>query len=429
MPGPLAGIRVLDLTGPIGHYAGRQLADLGADVVKVEPAQGDEARTFEPRIPGVTELESSFQFVLLNANKRGLALDYTTPEGRDALLQLTKKADVVLDSFQPSEARALGLRDEDLRAVKPDLIHTSVTGWGLSGPYADWAYADIVGCAMSGVMALAGWPDGPPEQLPDFQGYTCASIDAAAGTVAALLHHQATGEGQLVEVAMQEALSMAQETAMMGADINGVDRTRTGRSGALGVPIPGSGLHEASDGHVFYVAIGMAGAGFAGLLQFMRDEGAIQDLDEEPYPSFIAESMERMKIVELLADPDSAAAAAATPLLGHIDEVVRAFSLARPKRFLYEEGQRRRILVGMISMPSDIATSPQLDSRDWFIDCDDPGRGLSLRYPGFAWQLGGTPAELRRPAPLLGEHSDEVLAEAGLAAAEIGTLRRRGVVR
>lgn len=426
MPGPLDSVCVIDLAGPIGHYAGRQLADLGADVIKVELPEGDEARTFEPRIPNVPGKESSFQFVLLNANKRGLVLDYRTLAGRDALLELVQTADVVLESFSPATARSLRLSDRDLRAVRSDLIHTSVTGWGLSGPYADWAYADIVGCAMSGVMVLAGFPDGPPEQLPDFQGYKCASIDAVAGTVAALLHHQATGEGQLIEVAMQEALSIAQETAMMGADILEVDRARTGGAGVFGVPIPGAGLYPAADGHVFYIAIGTAGTGFPGLMQFMRDEGAIQDLDEDPYATFIAESLDRLKIVEILADPERAAAAG--PILAHIDEVVRAFSAARPKQFLYEEGQGRRILVGMISTPGDIASSPQLASRDWFIDCDDPGRGLKLRYPGFAWQLKGTPAELRRPAPLLGQHSDEVLIEAGFATERISVLRAEGVV-
>jgi benzylsuccinate CoA-transferase BbsE subunit len=427
MPGPLDTVRVIDLSGPIGHYAGRQLADLGADVIKVEPLEGDEARTFEPRIPNVPDIESSFQFVLLNANKRGLALDYETPAGRDTLLELVKTADVLLESFPPAVAKSLCLTDRDLRAASPDLIHTSVTGWGLSGPYADWAYADIVGCAMSGVMALAGFPDGPPEQLPDFQGYTCASIDAAAGTVAALLHHQATGEGQLVEVAMQEALSMAQETAMMTADILQVDRERTAGLGVFGVSIPGIGLYEAADGHVFYVGVGTAGAGFPGLLQFMRDEGAIQDLDQDPYATFIEESFDRMKIIEILSDPEQSASAG--PILAHIDRVVGTFSAARPKQYLYEEGQRRRILVGMVSTPGDIASSPQLAARDWFIDRDDPGRGVRLRYPGFAWRLKGTPAELRRPAPLLGEHSDEVLSEVGLTPERIRALYAEGIVR
>ena len=398
MPGALDSVRILELAGPIGHYAGRLLADLGADVIKVELPEGDAARSFFPRIPNVPEPESSFDFVLLNANKRGAVIDYRTPSGRDALLELVKTADVVMDSLSADEARALQLTHDDLVAAKPDVIHTSVTGWGLTGPYAGWAYSDIVGCAMSGVMALAGFPDGPPEQLPDSQGYHCASIDAAAGTTAALVHHQATGEGQLVEVAMQEALSMAQETAMMSADILGVDRVRVGGIGVLGVAIPGSGLYEAADGHAYYIAIGTAGSGFQGLLQFMRDEGAIQDLDDEPYATFIRESMDRTQIVQLLTDPDSAARV--QPLLDHIQNVIQEFSAARPKQYLYEEGQRRRILTGMVSAPSDIAGSPQLAAREWFQECTDPGRGHHAavsRVPLGNWR--GLPAEIRRPRP------------------------------
>ncbi len=428
MSGPLESVRVLDLTGPIGHYAGRQLADLGADVIKIEPPEGDLARGFEPRIPGVPEPESSFMFVLLNANKRGIALDLSAPEGRRLLLDLAASADVVLDSFSPARAAALDLDDREFRAAREDLVHTSITGWGLRGPYADWAYADIVGCAMSGVMALAGFPDGPSEQLPDHQGYTCASINAVAGTVAALLHRQKTGEGQLVEVAMQESLSMAQETAMQSADILGVDRARVGfASGTLGISLPGVGLYAAADGWVYYMAMGTAGSGFQGLLGFMRDEDAGGDLDEEPYASFIAETSNRTMIVQLLADPDRAAATRA--LLDHIDEVVRAFSAALPKRYLYEEGQRRRILVGMVSTPADIAASPQLADRDWFLALEDRGRGLSLRYPGFPWRLKATPATLRRPAPLLGEHTEAVLVEAGLSARQITDLQAAGVVQ
>ena len=285
----LEGVRIMDASGPIGHYAGRLLADLGADVIKVEPPDGDPARRWAPLLPGVAEPESGLQFLLLNANKRGVTLDLTTPRGRELYLELAKTADVVMDSFSAAEAARLGLTTADLTAVKPELIHTSVTGWGLTGPRANWAYADIVGCAMSGVMQLAGEADGSPEQLPDMQGYHCASIDAAAGTMGALLYQQATGQGQRVEVAMQEALSMAQETAMMQADILGTNRERG--VPLRGVSIPGTGLYETADGHVYLMASGVAGTGFVGLLRFMEETGDQQDLDQEPYHSFIREKM------------------------------------------------------------------------------------------------------------------------------------------
>lgn len=420
----LEGVRILDASGPIGHYAGRLLADLGADVIKVEPPEGDPARQWAPHLPEVELPESALQFLLLNANKRGVTLDVATPRGRELYLELVKTADVVMDSLSPDEASRLKLTTDDLTAVKPDIIHTSVTGWGLTGPRANWAYSDIVGCAMSGVMTLAGMTDGPPEQLPDMQGYHCASIDAAAGTMGALVYHQSTGVGQRVEVSMQEALSIAQETAMMTADMLGTNRER-------GVPmrgftIPGTGLYDTADGHVYMMASGIAGAGFVGLVAFMDETGDAEDLTGEPYQTFIREKMNTNFIMSLMADPEQAGAA--MEILQHLDEVVRAFCAKHPKLYLYEEGQQRRILVGMVNTPEDILESPQLEARDWFVNFDDPGRGVTLRYPGPQWQLQGTPATLRRAAPLLGEHNNEVFSELGVDASELAELAAGGVL-
>lgn len=416
MAGSLSDLRIVETCGPIGHYAGRLLADLGADVIKVEPPQGDPARWYAPFLPGVQAPENGLQFILLNANKRSVTLDLERADERALFLRLIASADVLLDSWQPHESARLGLTEEALREAKPDLVRTSITGWGLSGPHADWAYADIVAQAASGVMTLAGFPDGPPEQIADHQGYRAASIDAAAGTIAALLHHDATGEGQRVEVSAQEALSMAQETAMMFADINGIDRQRTGGTGGLAMRIPGIGLYAAADGWVYMLAAGTAGSGFQGVLATMDTLGYQSDLREEPWATFIQESMNRALLLQAMADPEQALALARK--LEHIEQVVVDCFKRYPKRELYEIGQQHRLLIGMVSTPEDISTSPQLNARDWFVEIDDPGRGRRLRYPGPPWQLRGTPATLRRPAPLLGEHTAEVLTEIGIAAGE-----------
>src|SRR5690606_2478394 len=254
---------------------------------------------------------------------------------------------VLLESWRPSEAAALGLTDEVLLQARPNLIRASVTGWGLTGPRAEWAFADIVGVAMSGVMALAGFPDGPPEQLPDHQGYHCASIDAAAGVMAALLHRDASGEGQRVEVSMQEALSMAQETAMQSADILGVDRERTGGAARA---LPGLGVYETSDGYIYAMCTGNDGSGFPGLVELMGNLGGIEDLDEEPYASFIANSMNANFIMAALQDPEKAAPL--QEILTHMQGVVTRFFAAHPKQVLYEQGQERRVLLGMVSTPA-----------------------------------------------------------------------------
>jgi benzylsuccinate CoA-transferase BbsE subunit len=425
MAAALDDLRVLDLSGPIGHYSGRLLADLGADVIKVEPPGGDPARTYAPYLPDVDAPENGLQFLLLNANKRGVTIDPSHERGRELLLSLIESADVLIESWRPQEAAALGLSVAELEAAKPELIHASLTGWGLSGPRAEWAYADIVGLAMSGVMTLAGFGDGPPEQLPDLQGFHCASIDATAGIMAALLHRDATGEGQLVEVSMQEALSMAQETAMQEADINGNDRARDA-GGVLGFTIPGLGLYECADGYVYLMVAGLAGAGFQGLVDLMAATDEAGDLIEEPYATFIRESMNRALLTQLAADPTGLTDLLAK--LAHIQEVVVAFMLNHPKEYLYEEAQARRVLAGMVSTPEDISINKQLAGRGWWREIEDAGRGKTLRYPGPPWQLEGTPATLLRAAPLLGEHNSEVFGELGLSTAEIGVLAAQRAV-
>ena len=428
MAGALDDIRVLDVAGPIGDYAGRLLADLGADVIKVEPPGGDPARGYPPFLRDVDTPENGLEFLLLNANKRGVTVDVARAEGRDLFLRLVASADVVIESWRPQEVEALQLTSDTLLEARPELIHASVTGWGLTGPRAQWAYADIVGVAMSGVMTLAGFPDGPPEQLPDLQGYHCASINAAAGVLAALLHRDATGEGQRVEVSMQEALSMAQETAMQTADVLGVDRARTGGLGTLGIAMPGLGLYECSDGYVYMMASGVgAGSGFQGLMELMDKTGDATPLREDPLASFIEESLLTGEARALLMKGSEQAEALSEPL-ERIDEAVIDFLRGHPKQYIYEEGQKRRVLVGMVSTPQDISRNPQLEAREWFVEIEDRGRGKRLRYPGPPWRFKATPATLRRPAPMLGEHNEEIFGEIGLEPALVGALARAGVV-
>lgn len=423
--GILSDLRVLDLTGPIGHYAGRLLADLGADVIKVESPAGDSARHWAPALPGIAAPETSVPFVLLNANKRSLVLDLQGEPGRAAFLRLLATADILLESWTPAEAARLRLTDGVLHEARPDLIHASITGWGGTGPYAEWAYADIVANAMSGVMTLAGFLDGPPEQLPDHQGYHAASINVAAGVLAALLHRDATGEGQRVEASMFESLLMAEETAMQQADILGTDRSRTGGQGALGFKMPGLGIYATTDGHVYSMCTGSAGSGFPGLVQLIHELDGATRLDEEPYASFIATSMNTAQVTALMGDP--ARAPQVRGLLSAIEAEVTAFFARHSKERIYVRGQELRVLVGAVNGPADILANQQLQARDWWRDIDDPTRGR-LRYPGFPWVLTGTPASLRRPAPLLGEHTDEVLREAGLSVAECAALRETGVL-
>ena len=404
MNAPLDDLRVVEASGPIGHYAGKLLADLGADVIKVEPPEGDPARHWGPFLPTVDAPENSLAFLLLNANKRGIRLDLSAPAGRERFRRLVATADVLIESWRPGEAPP-GLGHEELSGIRPDLIHASITGWGLSGPRARWAYSDIVGLAASGVMALGGYPGEPPERLGDFQGYRCASITAATGILTALHHRDQSGEGQLVEVSMQEALSIAQQNAMPTADILGYSIKRWGDEPRTGFVMPGLGLYECEDGHVFAM-LGAVGSGFSGLFDFMHETGEADELRAEPLAEFIRDTLDTGMVNAVMRDPGQADQA--RPLLEQIDVIVRRFMRNHSKHYLYEEGQRRRVSIGIVSTPADLAANRQLAARGWYAQIDDDLRGIRLRYPGQPWLLRASPASIRRPAPLLGEHDAEI---------------------
>ena len=367
--GPLADVRVLDASGAIGHYAGRLLADLGADVIKVEPPEGDPARLYAPLIPDIEAPESGLQYLLLNANKRSVALDLEQDRGRSALLRLVASADVLLESWRPEEAQSLHLTDSELRDANPALIHTSITGFGLT----------------------------------------------------ALLYRDSGGPGQLIEVSMQEALSIAQETAMQNYDIREFIAQRLGEASQVNpMNLPGFGLYECQEGMVYIMTTGTAGAGFAGLVEMMDEHGQAGDLKEEPHWSFIQTQMDGANLRRLLTEDETRDDA--QRFLDHLEELVTEFMRAHTASFIYEEGQRRRVLVGLIATPADISDDPHLADRDWFLEVEDQGRGKTLRYPGFPFRMNATPPTLRRPAPLLGEHTAEILTEAGLTGEEITAL-------
>jgi crotonobetainyl-CoA:carnitine CoA-transferase CaiB-like acyl-CoA transferase len=409
-PYALDDVRVLDLTQDLGGYCTKLLADLGADVIKIEPLAGDPARSVPPFYHDQQGLERSLYFFNLNTNKRSVVLDLESAQGRAAFERLVPTAGIIVESFPPGYLDSLGLGYETLAKLRPDLILTSVTGFGQTGPHAQFRATDLIGVAMSGVMWLAGSPEDQPNMPPCYQGYVSAGIQAAAGTMMALYHRDVTNEGQHVDVSMQEALLIAQETAMPQFNLQGSVRNRTGVRGALPINVPGMGPYEASDGWIWSYVGAPGGAFWTELQQWMIDEGKAEDLTEEPYHSIIAELNMRF-LTQVVLNPESAKEKG--PILQHIDEVLVRFYKSKPKWELYEQGQGRRLLIGIVSSPEDLAKNPQLNARDWFQDVRHDDLNDSLRYPGPPYRLSETPWRIRHRPPLLGEHNDEVLGEIG----------------
>ncbi len=407
-PAALDDVRVLDLAGEIGQYCTKLLADLGADVIKIEPLAGDPARHLPPFYHDEPGPDRSLYWLNLNTNKRSIVLDLERAEDLAVFEKLVATSDVVVETFEPGYLDGLGLGYEGLAKIRPDIILTSITGFGQVGPHARYKAPDIVGAAMSGVMWLAGDPRDPPNVPPCKQGYVSASIHAAGGTLTALYHRDLTGEGQHVDVSMQESLSIAQETAMQTWDMQEMLRTRNAHKGVIPVDVPGIGPYECSDGWVFGYVGSPAGATWGDLLAWMIEEGKAEDLADEPYKSF-CEGLNLRFFTTLTQEP--ATIAEKFRMMAHINEVLRRFVKTKTKWEMYEQAQRRRLLFGIVSTPEDIAKNPQLRHREWLTAVEQPELGATLEYPGPPYRLSETPWAVRRRPPGVGEHAEEVLRE------------------
>jgi crotonobetainyl-CoA:carnitine CoA-transferase CaiB-like acyl-CoA transferase len=413
--GNLRGTRVLDLSGEPGFLAGKLLGDLGADVIKVEPPGGDPARRRPPFWGGIPGPERSLLWLALNTSKRGMTLDVERPRGREVLLALAARADVVLETDPPGRLGARGLGWTALHAGNPRLILCSLTPFGQSGPRAGWRGSDLTVCAMSGNLYATGDPDRAPVRCSLPVSHYHGSIEAAVGVVFALLARERTGEGQHVDVALQEAMVMPNIGTAAMFEMTG---NRGGRAGAF-FRQPKSVAREiwpCKDGFVSFALRGgpARAPGLAAMVGYMDEHGMASP---------------GLKAVDWKAHNLN--------LLGQaeVDALSRefaAFFLTKTMAELYRAACERNLMLAPINTAREIVGSAQLRAREFFVDVDNPGRGR-LRYPGaFAITTPHDPAApaigIRRPAPRLGEHTAEVLAEIGLAAAEIERLRGEGVV-
>jgi crotonobetainyl-CoA:carnitine CoA-transferase CaiB-like acyl-CoA transferase len=279
---------------------------------------------------------------------------------------------------------------------------------------------------MGGIMWLAGDPQDPPNAPPWRQGYISASIVAAEGTVMAVYHRDVQGEGQHVDVSMQEALSIAQETAMQSWDMTEMLRNRTGAQTVLRIIIPGIGVYECQDGEVYGFVGTPGGAPWSDLLQWMIDEGAAEDLTEEPYHDMCV-NLNMPFLTGLARNP--ATIVDKIQVLSHIDQVLRRFIAGKGKWEMYEGAQRRRLLFGIVSTPEDIVKNPQLQHRRWLTPVEHGELQDTLQYPGPPYRLSETPWGIRRRPPSLGEHNQEIYAgELGMKPGQLERLRASGAV-
>jgi benzylsuccinate CoA-transferase BbsE subunit len=411
--GPLHGYRVLDLAGELAVLAGKMFADLGADVIAVEPPGGSPLRRIPPFLREPPGPEDSCYFQAMAAGKRSVLLDLTRPQGRDLLCRLADDADFLIESFPVGQLDALGLSYEVLAARNPRLIYTSVTPFGDRGPGASWQAADITGWAAGGMMAMMGAPGRPPLQVSVPQAFSHAGSEAAVASMLAHLERERSGHGQRIVISMQAAGVWATnaETAFPVLENRSLERT-----GIIPAGMPRSSLYRCADGYVqLMIGGGMFLATTLGLLEWRRESG--------PLPAAVAAIDFASWTPDRYTDPGFRAELAAC------DAVISDLLLGLPKAEIARRSDDSGWVIAPVATMADVASDRQLAARDFFQRVHHPGLDRDLELVGPFARLSRTPAPPAQRAPMLGEHTAEVMgADLGLAAGDIAALESAGIV-
>jgi formyl-CoA transferase len=394
LSGPLSGVRVLEATTSwAGPMCAAVLADLGADVIKVEVPCGEIARELPPLLPGT---KVSFGHATVNRNKRSLSLDLRKTEGRDIFLKLATRSDIVVQNFKTGTMDEWGVGYEAVRAVKADIVYVSISGWGQFGPYHTKPSYDPLAQAASGFMSLNGSPDGPPTKAATFLGDDLAGLHGAIGAIAALRHRDSTGEGQHVDVAMLDAM-LFQSNGHPTLGAMGIKATRMGNQFGFASPV---NVFECKDGPV------MAGVLLNSHWKILAVTIGFPELADDPNFATVVPRISNRE--------------ACNALLG-------AWLAERTRAEAIEILDRAGIPIAPVNTYGEAARDPHVLERDMLqpTRLDD---GSTAPITGPAVKFSRTPTRVRTGAPGLGQHSDEILAEIGIEGAARRKLRECGVI-
>jgi formyl-CoA transferase len=389
-------VRVVELTTTwAGPMCGCILADFGADVIKVEHPEGEIARRSPPFLPG-TQPPLSFMHASVNRNKRSLALDLHDERGRALFLRLAAQSDVVVENFRPGTLDAWGCGYTAVRALRPDVVFASISGFGQWGPQSGELGYDPLAQAASGFLSLNGSPDGEPVKAPTFLADDLAGLHAALAVLAALRHRDRTGEGQQIDVSLLDAL-LFQSTGYLMLGALGVDLPRLGNQFRIAAP---ANTYRCRDGRIL-----------AGVLldahwkRLARLVGRPEAADDPRY----ATALERIRRRE------------------EVDGWLAAWAAERSRADALAALVGAGIPAAPVQSYAEAAASPHVAAREMLQPLEQPD-GSRIPVVGPAAKLSRTPLALRSAAPALGAHSDEILAELGVSAEERRALRGAGIV-
>jgi len=393
MPGPLDGIRVIDLSRFIaGPFCAQMLGDMGADVIKIERSEGEDARHHAPFYKG-----ESVYIMVYNRNKRGVTLNTRHPRAHALLEQLIAQADVLVENFRPGTLERMGLGYDRLLELKPGLVITSISGFGQTGPLAERALFDAIAQAMSGLMSLTGGEDNPTLTGTYIADYV-AGLHGVIGTLLALRHRDRTGEGQVVDIASLDALFSCLGTPPSAQVMLNETPRRNGSRDLLTGP---ANVFRASDGHL-YVHAGTNPL-FPRICEMIGKPELARDERFKDVPS-------RMANIEA------------------IEAEVAAWIGSHTVQEAGEALTRVGIPWGPVATIPDIVASEQIQAREMLLDVEHPKLG-TLTLPGIPIKLSTTPGSIRKAPPLVGEDTAGVYRELlGLDEQDLEELRQEGVI-
>jgi len=394
----LEGVKVLDLTHHIaGPWCTKLMADFGADVLKVERPEGDPARRMAPFYHDEIDADKSLLFFYLNTNKRGMTLNLKSKLGREALLKLAQGSDVLVENFSPRVMPSLGLDYDTLRELNPSLVLVSISNFGQTGPYRDYRATDIVEYALGGLMYIFGHYDREPLKHALHQAQFKAGTNAASAALMALYHQRFTGQGQHVDISIQESVAAGLRDVVNNYTYFGaVRRRQPNHSGDL------TRIRATADGHILPNPGISAGFNWQTLVDFL-------DLPELSDEKFTTPSARLANAEEL-------------------GRILDGYFSTQNKSDMFFSAHQQRFIYGIVQSPEEVLSDPQFQARGYFVDIEHPEVG-PIKCPGPPFLMGATPWQARNPAPALGQHTQEVLCQQlGYSEGDLPGLRAMEVI-
>ena len=412
--GPLSSLRVLELADQKGEFCGKLMADLGADVVKVEPPGGETTRSVGPFLDDIPHPNRSLSFWHYNTSKRGVTLDLESDEGRTLFRRLASTADVVLETFAPGYLASIGLAYDALSAADPKLIMCSLTPFGQTGPWREYQSSDLLHMAAGGQMASSGYdesdvPDAPPIAPGGGNAWHTGAHYAYIAIMAALVHRTASGEGQYIDASVHDACALSTESAVASYIYRDeVVIRQTGRHHAA-QPTPRTQYPTKDGKYVNALTGGRLDPAYVQILaEWFDGHGLADDLMDERYrdPEVIAKNARHI-----------------------VEEVLANFIANRTAEEVYHEAQERGFPWGAVRAPDDLPSDRHLEDREFWTEVAHPELDRTFIYPGGGAIFNGSPWRISRRAPLVGEHNAEIFGGLlGLSREELARLADSGVI-